>query len=161
MSNYLKIELDQAYTVALKYPTPRPVNGFRGPELRWCLMDGRGLFTPPEFRAEVEALRLKPGQKFTVSKVRENGRVKWKAQTFAQPAASLLDGVGSLDSPVPSEMPAKMPSSRLERALITAVSAAADAEAEAHAIGYNVRFTPADIRAMAISVLIGMQRDAA
>ena len=34
-------------------------------------------------------------------------------------------------------------------------------EKHGQAIGYNVRFSPADIRAMGISVLIGMQRDAA
>jgi hypothetical protein len=45
----------------------------------------------------------------------------------------------------------------LESALKTAVSAAAAAEKHGLEIGYNVRFTPADIRAMGISVLISME----
>ena len=39
----------------------------------------------------------------------------------------------------------------------TAVSAAAEAEKHGAKIGYAVRFRPEDIRALGITVLIGMQ----
>jgi hypothetical protein len=48
---------------------------------------------------------------------------------------------------------------KLETALKTAVAAAAAAEKHAAEIGYTVRFTPSDIRAMGISVLTAMDRD--
>jgi hypothetical protein len=41
---------------------------------------------------------------------------------------------------------------KLEYALKTAIAAAAGAEQFGHAIGYEVRFAPDDIRAMAITV---------
>ena len=50
--------------------------------------------------------------------------------------------------------------SKLEYALKAAIKAAAGAEKHATAIGYTVRFTPADIRAMGISVLAAMDRGA-
>jgi hypothetical protein len=67
---------------------------------------------------------------------------------------------GPLPDPEPDEDPPPAAITKLEHALKTAVHAAAKAEKHGLLIGYNVRFSPADIRAMAISVLIGM-RDAA
>ena len=160
MSNYLKLELGQTCTVALRYPTPKEVKGFDGPQLRWQLMDGRALYTPLEVRSQIDAMKLKPGQPFSIIRARQNNQIVWKAQRIEQPAAALLNGSESLDSPVPEE-PARIPGTRLEHALKTAVSAAANAEREGARIGYSVRFTPADIRAMAISVLIQGERYAA
>ena len=50
---------------------------------------------------------------------------------------------------------------RLESALKLAVRAAAVAEKHGQSIGYSFRFSPSDIRAMAISVLIQGERHAA
>ena len=158
--NYLKLELGQSCSVALRYPAPKEVKGFDGPQLRWQLMDGRALYTPLEVRAQIDALKLKPGQPFSIIRARENRQIVWKAQRAEQPAAALLNGTESLDSPV-SEEPTRIPPTRLEHALKTAVQAAAAAEKHGQSIGYNVRFSPADIRAMGISVLIDMERDAA
>ena len=127
MSNYLKLELGQLQTVALRYPAPREVKGFDGPQLRWQLMDGRALYTPLEVRPQIDALKLKPGQPFSIIRARQNGSVVWKVQRIEQPAAALLNGSGSLDSPVPSEDGERIPPTRLEHALKTAVSAAANA----------------------------------
>jgi hypothetical protein len=160
MSNYLKLEFGQSHTVALRYPSPRQVKGFDGPQLRWQLMDGRALYTPLEVKPQIDVLKLKPGQPFSIIRARQNNQIVWKVQRIEQPAAALLNGSGSLDLPVPSEDGERIPPTRLEHALKTAVSAAAKAEAEGRRIGYAVRFAPSDIRAMAISVLIGM-RDAA
>jgi hypothetical protein len=161
MSNYLKLELGQSQTVALRYPTPKEVNGFDGPQLRWQLMDGRALYTPLEVKPQIDALKLKPGQSFSIIRARQNGSVVWKVQRLEQPAAALLNGSGSLDSPVPREDGERIPPTRLEHALKTAVHAAAAAEKHGRQIGYPIRFQSQDVRAMAISLYIGMERDAA
>lgn len=79
-----------------------------------------------------------------------------------QKAATLIAEAGPLDAPHELDdqnlQPvAKGPATALEAALKTAVSAAAEAEKHGQQIGYNVRFTPGDIRALGITVLIGMQ----
>ena len=169
--NYLKPELGTAYTVALKYPKGQPSTGFHGPELRWTLMDGRSLYTPLEVGIHFRA--FKPGERFTFQKVKNGRSVEWKVQRAnaedsqpanepteelhkQQPAVTLLDRSASIDS-----QPYEIPSSRLDDALKTAVSAAAAAEKHGAQIGYSIRFRPEDVRAMAISVLIGMQQRAA
>jgi len=85
-------------------------------------------------------------------------------QSTGQPAIQLLAKTSLepayLDEskPLPESLRRPLQSSptRLEAALKTAVSAAHGAERYGQEIGYNVRFSPADIRAMGISVLIAM-----
>lgn len=159
LPKYLKLELDKPVTVALKYPTPREVSGTWGPQLLWILADGRAFYTTPEYR---EALaNFKPGQRFTVTKRKQGNKTYLEIQDAAkerpsqlgeQPAIRVLSRSENLDSPV-EEIPRTM----LSGALCEAVSAADQAEKYARQIGYNLRFAPGDIRAMAISVLIAMQ----
>ena len=66
--NYIRLELDKPITIALKYPAPKPVTGFNGPELRWILIDGQALYTPVEFSDKIGQLGIKPGQRFTIEK---------------------------------------------------------------------------------------------
>ena len=79
-----------------------------------------------------------------------------------QSAVTLIEQAGALDAPHGLDetntrpMP-KGPATALERALKTAVTAAAEAEKHGQQIGYNVRFTPADVRALGITVYIGQQ----
>ena len=134
--NYVKLELDKPIIVALKYPTGKPVKGFHGPELRWILTNDQALYTPVQVQEQIAGLKVSHPQ--------------------AQPAAAILDAQPSLDSPVD-----EIPHSRLEDALRNAVTAAAAAEKHAEKLGYACRFSSADVRAMAISVLIGMQQRAA
>ncbi len=160
---YLRIDLDKPYTVALRHPAPVMVNGFAGPECRWTLMDGQALYTPVSLKEKLGA--FKPGETFTIRKVRTGRTIEWKLQRAgiqretekpAQPVAAILDAQPSLDSPID-----ETPHSRLEDALRNAVTAAAAAEKHAEKLGYACRFSSADVRAMAISVLIGMQQRAA
>jgi hypothetical protein len=150
---YLKLADNQPVTVALKYQTPREVTGAWGPQLLWILTGNRALYTPLHVKADVEKLNIRAGQKFTIEKRQANGKTGWVV-SLAQPVAALLNGQESLDNPIPEN---PRPSTMLESALKTAVSAAAAAEKHATEIGYTVRFTPSDIRAMGISVLIGME----
>jgi hypothetical protein len=156
---YLKPELGKTYEIALRYPKPRNVKGFSGDdEHLWFLTDGRGLFAPIEFASQITDLGLKAGQRFSLIRSRQNGRIEWKAERLAQPAAALVEQQGALD--MAYSQPDREPS-RLEFALAAAVTAAHEAEKEGETIGYPCRFSSADIRAMAISVLIGMDRRAA
>ena len=94
---YLRIDLDQAYTVALKYPAPVIVNGFAGKECRWMLANGQAMYTPLDLRQQIEA--FKPGQPFTIQKVRagplhrmENTeRERRRVQTDARPPRGQCD----------------------------------------------------------------------
>jgi hypothetical protein len=176
MNNFktFKPETSKRYTIALKYPTGKQVPGFAGPELRWILMTGEAFYTPLDFAAKLEDLNIRPGQRFQVEK-RANGRkAEWIVSHLPalqskppQKAIEITSAAGSLDAPFGLDqanvdpMPESRPTA-LETALKTAVSAAAEAEKHGAAIGYSVRFASADIKSMAISVLIGMeQRDRA
>jgi len=168
MANYIKLELNKPVTVALKYPTPKEVSGGWGPQLLWILADGRSLYTAVEYRDAIS--KFKPGQRFTVTK-RKIGNATvldihkcevsgpaelHKSVVSPQPAIRVLERSDSLDSPV-----TEVPRTRLAASLWEAVDAAAQAEKHVQKIGYQLRFQPGDIRAMAISVLIDFQRRAA
>jgi len=154
---YLKPELDTPYIVALRYPVPKIVSGFAGKECRWILVDGRALYTPVDFEAKLKELRITVGQRFQIEKRRVGREVEWHASLLpdngrGQAAAKLLDAAPELDGPeTPNPPCAETP---LERALKTAVSAAAAAESHGKSMGYAVRFSSADVRALGITLLI-------
>ena len=117
------------------------------------MTNDQALYTPVQVQEQIAGLKIKAGQRFQI----ERGKNGWKvSHPQAQPAAAILDAQPSLDSPVD-----EIPHSRLEDALRNAVTAAAAAEKHAEKLGYACRFSSADVRAMAISVLIGMQQRAA
>lgn len=165
-SKYLKPELNTPYTVALKYPTPIRVKGFDGWQMRYLLMDGRALYLPEDFKPKMDALNLKPGQTFIVERHAVGRTLEWSVTrpdaprlqggAKPQPAIVLINQSEALDAPVLEDHP-RLPQTQLEHALKTAVAAAAAAEKHGQEIGYNVRFNPSDIRALGITVLIGMQ----
>ena len=157
---YFKPELNTPYTVALKYPTAKQVDGFAGPELRWILADGRAFYTPLDFAAKIEDSGIRPGQQFIVEKRVVGRNVEWSIRKQApvtpregQPAAALLAHSEALDAPVIEGDVGASPT-RLEAALKTAVAAAASAEKHAERLGYSCRFSSADIRALGISAFI-------
>jgi hypothetical protein len=174
-------EPNQKYVIAVKYSKGQSVSGTWGPQLLWTLSDGRKFYTPVFFQKLIEEQGVKPGQRFEFEKTTEGRKTVWKvlpahkeARNDAarqgpvsghQAIVDVLNGSGPLDSHIPQdepdEDPPPIPLTRLEHALKTAVNAAASAEKEGQRIGYNVRFGSQDIRAMAISVLIGMDRRAA
>ena len=158
--NYIRLELDKPITIALKYPAPKPVTGFNGPELRWILMDGQALYTPVEFSDKSGQLGIKPSQRFTIEKRKAGRGVEWHASHISdlrggQKAAQILSDAPELHEPEALVRP--ITETPLERALKTAVSAAAAAEKHGALVDYPVRFRPEDIRAMAITLLIGYQ----
>ena len=67
---------------------------------------------------------------------------------------------GSAATPLEIQLRASIPGLvKLEHALKTAIAAAAGAGQFGHEIGYEVRFAPVDIRAIAIEVLINGSKD--
>jgi hypothetical protein len=166
----LKLEPNKPYTIALKYPTGKLVPGTWGDQLRWILSNGDLLYTPLLVGPQIEDLGVRPGQPFILTKQKNGEGVKWVTerptpQRAATPVphetkiapktaiATILDQSEPLDG-----IPTSIPPTRLEDALKTAVRAAAEAERYAESISYACRFSSADVKSMAISVLIGMQQ---
>jgi len=172
----LKLEPNKPYTISVRYPTGKQVtNNFGGEQLRWILANGDLLYTPLIVGTQIEDLGIKPGERFILTKQKNGEGVKWIVSTILKNAeapattvragtpgqheanktavAALLDRTESLDG-----IPDSVPPTRLEDALKTAVAAAASAEKYAESISYSCRFSSADVKSMAISVLIGMQQ---
>jgi hypothetical protein len=161
MNNYIRLEIGKPQTVALKLTTGVKVTGYHGPELRWMLADGRALYTPLTFAETIQKLNLKPGERFQVERRKDGLHVhRISDLRGGQKAALLVEKAPDLDGPyqTPSEPPRKPMETALERALKTAVSACAQAEMHGKQIGYAVRFTPSDVRALGITLLIGEQQ---
>lgn len=168
----LKLEPNQPYTLSLKYPTGKQVDGNWGPQLRWILGNGDLLYTPMELGPQIEDLGIRPGQSFQLTKIQRGKSFEWRAERIAsrqgtgvalpqkgpQPIASLVDKADLEPYSEPQTPPSQAPVTRLEDALMTAVAAAAAAEKFASSIGYTCRFSPTDIKAMGISVLIASQQ---
>jgi hypothetical protein len=154
----LKLETGRPVTISLKYPTPRQVKGNWGPQLLWMLGDGQKLYTPLVVGKQIASLGIKPGQRFTIQKVAVGNRTEWHTQLAAQPIAAVLDSSEDIHGPELSEVTEvpRKPATQLESALKTAVAAAAAAEKHGEELGYAIRFTSQDVRAMGISVLIGL-----
>jgi len=174
----LKLEPNKPYTIALKYPTAKQVDGFSGPQLRWILSNGDLLYTPMVVGPQIEDLGIRPGQPFTLTKYQNGRGFNWIAELSAKtsdnirpigkgpasqraatpvpheanraPIAAILDAAEPLDG-----IPTPLSPTRLEDALKTAVAAAAAAEIFGKSIGYTVRFAPSDIKSLGISVYIG------
>jgi hypothetical protein len=173
---YIRLESNKPQIIAFKHLDPEQVQGHSGPELKWTLSDGKSLYTPVEFRDRIKALKVELGQKV---KVERRGKTIYAAHVpdlrGGQTAARVLQNAPELGEPeasIPLSRPVhettkqeslppmrKTPQTALAIALQTAVSAAAIAEKHAESLGYSCRFSSSDIRAMGISVLIGMTRD--
>lgn len=177
----LKLEPNKPYTIALKYPTAKQVQGTWGDQLRWILSNGDLLYTPLLVGPQIEDLGIRPGQTFMITK-HQNGRTfNWIATAFAKTSDNIRPICKEATpqraaTPVPHEtkiapktaiatildqsepldgIPTSISPTRLEEALKTAVAAAAAAETFGKSIGYTVRFAPSDIKSLGISVYIG------
>jgi hypothetical protein len=151
-STILKLEPNVPTELALQYPTGLNVNGQFGPQVLFTLTNNRRLYVPEAVGREIAALTLAPGQAFIITKSQERGqkRFDWKVDRKpVQPSEMRANPVSAMET-----------ATQIEHALKTAVAAAASAERFATEIGYTVRFSEESIRAMGITILIGM-RDAA
>lgn len=151
-STILKLEPNVPTELALLYPTGLNVNGQFGPQVLFTLTNNRRLYVPEAVGKEIASLSLAPGQAFIVTKAQKQGQRSFDWQIERKP----LEPAAIAHSPESGVRTA----TQIEHALKAAVAAAASAERFATEIGYTVRFSEESIRAMGITILIGM-RDAA
>lgn len=157
-SAYVKLELNQPVSVALRYPTPTVVADNFNPQrtqLRWMLADNKSLYTPPEVRSQIEG-KFRPGEVFSIEKRRGQRGFDWFVSRGGSQAAALIERAEPLDAPVPE--PIRRTTNPLGSALKLAVEAVRDAEKHALDIGRPVQFSASDIERMAVSLLIGEQQ---
>jgi hypothetical protein len=140
-SKYLRIEPNETVRVSLKYQKGLAVSNN---QTLFTLSDGRKLYASEALAKEINSLNQPVGEEFRIQHTISKTGQEWLVEREVQPEVA--------------KKPAQSVT-RLEYALRTAVAAAASAERHGAEIGYQIRFTPADIRAMGISVLIGMQQE--
>jgi hypothetical protein len=151
-SSILKLEPNVPTELALQFPTGMNVTGNYGPQVLFTLTNNRRIYLDPKVAEEIRALTLAPGQPFILTKTQKQGQrgFDWTVERkVVQPAAAPSGVAESMRT-----------AAQIEHALKTAVAAAASAERFATEIGYTVRFGPEDIRAMGITILIGMREAA-
>jgi hypothetical protein len=171
--------------IALKYKTGRIVQGNRGNRVMFATCDDRVFFLDEDVAQLIYDLKLKPSAPFTVCRRQSGDATSWEVLKLGEQAdgtfvvqaemkrldASLAEiktrkaGTGEFATPIPASsscnqivdaLPNHTPS-KLQDALQTAVFAAHAAGVYAKSIGYAAmpQFSGDDIRAMAITVLIG------
>lgn len=148
----LKLEPNVPTELALENPAGLEVEGNYGPQVLFNLTNRRRLYVPLEVGKEIRSLSLAPGQPFIITKAQKPGQrsFEWSVERKpVQPAANAYSPESGVRT-----------ATQIEHALKTAIAAAASAEKFATEIGYTVRFSEESIRAMGITILIGM-RDAA
>lgn len=159
--HYVVFKLNQWEKVSLSSLQFKPCPDFSGrPQHVYTLVDGRKMYVSPNLSAHLERLKVQAGETVLVRKQRApDGRnLQWEAKRVSdgQPVAQFLQRADSLEEY--GERLATDNPDQLQLALTRTITAAAAAEEHGRSIGYQIRFAPGDIRAMAISKLIGMQQ---
>lgn len=154
---YVRFPFNTPQRIAFKsLDGPLVDSQYNGKQIMLQCVDGRRAYLAPDVVAKLKEMGVKPADLVEVQYVKDSVGTKWLLQRLPQPAAQLAENAPEdWDEPKPG-----LPPVRLEAALKTAVYAAVQAERYGESLNYSVRFTPSDIRAMAISVLIGMNQDA-
>ena len=151
-SGTVKFEANVPLELALKYATGRAVTSTvtNSQQMMYTLADGRRMYLDLHVSARVDELGLKPGEIFTLCKVGKGKDTQWAVRRGP------LDETSAY-APKPVAPPEQVLSrqlvaancSALSAALRAAVSAADDAEKYAKSLGFEIRFTPADIAQLA------------
>jgi hypothetical protein len=146
----LKLEPNTPTELTLKYSNGMDVTGKFGPQVLFTLTGGLRLYVPQEVGEEIRALTLAPGQPFLITKRSVSGqKTVWTVERKHAPQTR-----HAAPDPVRT-------ATQIEHALKTVIAAACSAEKFGEEIGYSVKFSGEDIRAMANTVLISMGRAAA
>ena len=143
----MKFATNVPVEVALEYSTGKPVDGNFGPQVMYSLVGGEKMYVDAPVAAQITALGLAPREAFMICK---SAKGPWKV-------ARVGGGWGAADTPQKKVDPTAS-ELYVTVALKLAVRAAFDAEAFAKEIGYAVQFSPADIRALGSTVLVGLQQ---
>ena len=168
-NSYIRFQANVPETVTLN-DLGFEVQGQYGPQKKYRLTDGRDMFLDLQVAQSIDTLNIHPGEPIIITKKQGTDgtrRIAWFVERARnqptqrippQPAARMVERAEALDGTYDSAVHASQTPTRLESALRTAVIAAAKAEQYGEQIGYNIRFSPADIRSMGISVLIAMDK---
>lgn len=163
----LKLENGKSIQLSLKYRQGTEVKSRYGntPQVLFTLDNGDALYLPPVAADEIRSLNPDPGELFTILKTRngsgadayqvERVPLIFDPNTPKPPARSLEN--------VPTSKPSLTTpqSQQLFKQLVATIEATKAAEEFSVSIGRPVKFTEADVRAMAISGFIEMSRRAA
>ncbi len=179
----LKLIPNTPEVIALQFTQGRPVSSsFGGDQILYTLADGRQMYLSPFVAAKIDALNVGKGEPFQICKretLQGNHRkVDFEVSRLASPAQppNAQAGRREVSSSVTashshevaqgvqkeqaqSTTQASAESTHLDLALRYAIDAAAAAEQYAKTIDYALRFTSEDIRAMALSKFIAMDRN--
>ncbi len=179
----LKLIPNTPEVIALEFTQGRPVSSsFGGDQVLYTLADGRQMYLSPFVAAKIDALNFGKGEPFRICKretVEGNRRkVDFEVSRLASPAQPPIAQAGRREVPSSAATPQhhelaqvaqkEQPqanthpaseSTHLDLALRYAIDAAAAAEQYAKTIDYALRFTSEDIRAMALSKFIAMDRN--
>jgi hypothetical protein len=162
----MKFQANVPVEVALQYPAGKPVESrFSGrDEVMFTLTNGQRMYLDPFVARKIEGLGIGRGEAFTLCKKVTGSGAKRNVEWL------VTRGVTSPDEAPPVEWeyglaPAQVnpaarngrTESKLEFAMVSAIAAVAAVERYAAGVGYSVRFSTADLRTVALSVLLSAE----
>jgi len=153
-SGTLKFQANVPVEVALKYDGGREVTSSFNQQTQkmYTLVDGRRMYLDLSVAARVDELKLKPGEVFTLCRVGRAKDAQWvvSREKVASGQCAVANAPAAPMTPLVERRLREIGGAhQMTTALRAAVTAAADAESYAKSIGFEVRFTPADIAQMA------------
>jgi hypothetical protein len=189
MADVLRFQPDTPELVALKFPGPgKEVHGYKGTDEMYTLADGRLMFLEIPVAEKLDALQLAPGEPVRITKLKGKpgvkDSVKWdirRASSTPAPAVATLETAPDLwpdgaDFETPASTNgngaaahtngnggagstnAQVKTQALD-AVKTAIDACLKGSQYAASIGFPINFEHEDVRALANTILIGMQQN--
>ena len=163
----VKLKDNNQMRISLKYITPHesPGRNGGGMEYMYTLSTGSQIYVSAQGHAEIQSLKLGPGEPFILAKlVDSTGAVTWAVeripQFLEQPAPKPVSAARSISTaagiPIPPSLTTPE-SQRMFRQLVATIEAVKAAEEFADSIGYPLKFSETSIRSMAISNSIAAQ----
>ena len=195
MADVLRFAPEVPVEVALKFPTGKPVQGHDGTDMMFTLVDGRLMFLAPPVAAQLDAMRIRPGEPFWITrnagKSGVKGSVSWDirrpnagspanarepgysqgpdADPFIATPHEQANGAAARPEMPPANGTCHAPTSgngyasdirtQAESAVMTAIEACAKGAKYAASINFPINFEHEDVRALANTILIGMQQN--
>jgi hypothetical protein len=171
MADILRFTPEVPVEVALKYPTGKPVQGHDGTDMMFTLVDGRLMFLAPPIAAQIDAMQIRAGEPFWITrnagKSGVKGSVSWdirrpNAGSPVIQAPPARPEVPTNGNPHPVTSGNGFNSdvrTQAESAVMTAIEACWKGEKYAASIGFACHFEHEDVRALANTILIGAQQN--
>lgn len=175
----LRFAANEPVELALKFADGKPVEGRFGDQVLYTLTDDRVMYLDPAVAQRIKELRIARGELFSICKreVKRNSKrsIDWEVKRVdppgdpsAAPAPAPALAVVSnghqrpatdTASALEQQLAASLRKTQADSAVMTAIEACSKGEKYAAAIGYACHFEHEDVRALAISILIGAQQN--